>query len=776
MLTLGPPYLIMPLSLALLPPRQIFDTRNLGYLERSRMARFLSVIYEGGADAADSGGSIPAALAEMYDNAGEPTRRSGELEPDEFAARVRFDGRQLVTRWLDALAAAILEPPSSHVVALDRYFSPQLDVRAVARRRQLDPSVVAGLERRFYQSLDSGATYFMAEQWAEATSPWLTPELSARTFKALSEVGRPGWTVCDFVEAITGFVAGTSREAARLMVGCFDSDGDGALNEQDVGTMLKLLAAHHAKRGNPKGGLECLGYGPGIGADEAARKVPIENFGEWLVGHRGRDQLLTDLATVAHAHFGVRPLRPSDEWDVILELIKHHQSTNVDGAPFKYGEAGTRWAIVPAGWWSIWKSFSSAKAPGGKPRREPPPLDLRPLMRRPGLSSALLPNLQAGVDYAVVPPSVWAALSSWYGGSPRPLERCVASLSADADDLRAHLKNPPKLKLEVYPLCLRAATCDAEGKPRPHSEREVVVSKGASYEDLLAVASAAFRITSCRLWKYAARPSDDDVMSPDQTVADLGLRDGQLVLLEVALPDGTWPRSALAAAMDEDEEQAPGARAGSAPPRNGPAALGDGLVGLHNLGNTCFLNSSLQCLSHTPLLTDFFLSKAWQSDLNTTNVMGHQGRLAQAYAQLLGSLWASGRRRAINPVAFKKTVARLNEQFAGQDQHDAQELLSFLLSGLSEDLNRIAKKPYIEQPDSDGRPDQELADIWWRNHLKRELSIVVALFTGQFKSLLTCSHCGYASARFEPFTVLQLPLPEETHRLVNVFLVSNTGR
>ena len=94
----------------------------------------------------------------------------------------------------------------------------------------------------------------------------------------------------------------------------------------------------------------------------------------------------------------------------------------------------------------------------------------------------------------------------------------------------------------MYPLCLRAATCDAEGKPRPHSEREVVVSKGASYEDLLAVASAAFRITSCRLWKCAARPSDDDVMSPDQTVADLGLRDGQLVLLEVALPDGTWPR------------------------------------------------------------------------------------------------------------------------------------------------------------------------------------------------------------------------------------------
>jgi ubiquitin carboxyl-terminal hydrolase 6/32 len=75
---------------------------------------------------------------------------------------------------------------------------------------------------------------------------------------------------------------------------------------------------------------------------------------------------------------------------------------------------------------------------------------------------------------------------------------------------------------------------------------------------------------------------------------------------------------------------------------------------------------------------------------------------------------------------------------------------------------------YIEQPDSDGRPDPELADIWWKNHFRREFSIVVALFTGQYKSLLTCPACEYGSARFEPFNVLQLQLPEETHRTLMV--------
>merc|ERR1712176_1697291 len=93
---------------------------------------------------------------------------------------------------------------------------------------------------------------------------------------------------------------------------------------------------------------------------------------------------------------------------------------------------------------------------------------------------------------------------------------------------------------------------------------------------------------------------------------------------------------------------------------------------------------------------------------------------------------------SLTPKQFKDALGKFSDHFAGNEQHDAQELLSFLLSGLSEDLNRIHDRIYIEQPDSDGRPDKELADIWWKNHLRREMSIIVALFTGQYKSLLTC--------------------------------------
>lgn len=193
--------------------------------------------------------------------------------------------------------------------------------------------------------------------------------------------------------------------------------------------------------------------------------------------------------------------------------------------------------------------------------------------------------------------------------------------------------------------------------------------------------------------------------------------------------------------------------------------------------NTCYLNSSVQCLSHTPILRDFFTTKAYLHDINTTNPLGYQGHLAQAFAVLVNNLWKpSNQPRKINPSAassapldapaltpktFKDAIGKFNESFVGNEQHDAQEFLSFILGGLSEDLNRIMEKPYIEAPDSDGRPDEELADIWWGNHFKRELSIIEALFTGQYKSSLICKTCKYESCRYEPFTYLQLPLPED---------------
>ena len=90
------------------------------------------------------------------------------------------------------------------------------------------------------------------------------------------------------------------------------------------------------------------------------------------------------------------------------------------------------------------------------------------------------------------------------------------------------------------------------------------------------------------------------------------------------------------------------------------------------------------------------------------------------------------------------------------EQQDAQELLSELINGLHEDVNRVKVKPSVPWPDSDGRSDEIVSNEYWQCNLQRENSIITSLFTGQFKTQISCKSCGRSSARFEPFTFLQV--------------------
>lgn len=189
-------------------------------------------------------------------------------------------------------------------------------------------------------------------------------------------------------------------------------------------------------------------------------------------------------------------------------------------------------------------------------------------------------------------------------------------------------------------------------------------------------------------------------------------------------------------------------------------------TGLQNLGNTCFMNSAIQCLAHCEDLTRFFLCEDYTRKINRNNPLGTKGKLAIAYADIL-KLMKSGREKSIAPWSLKKTIASVASQFEGYQQHDSHEFLSYLISGLHEDLNQIHKKPY-DGSDIKFTNDQEVADESWRRHHSRNKSVIVDLMYGQYKSTLKCPKCSKISYAFDPYNCLSLPIPQTSQRKTEV--------
>lgn len=177
---------------------------------------------------------------------------------------------------------------------------------------------------------------------------------------------------------------------------------------------------------------------------------------------------------------------------------------------------------------------------------------------------------------------------------------------------------------------------------------------------------------------------------------------------------------------------------------------------------------------NTQPLTQYFRQNMHLYELNTTNKLGTKGQLALRYAELLREVWTAST-RSVAPLKLRFCMTKHAPQFAGGGQHDSQELLEWLLDALHEDLNRVMEKPYAELKDSDGRPDAVVAAEAWQQHQARNQSIVIDLFYGQLKSKVTCCACGRDSVRFDPFSLLSLPLPVENYTYCEVLVVLLDG-
>ncbi|KAK6346537.1 ubiquitin-specific protease doa4 [Orbilia brochopaga] len=229
-------------------------------------------------------------------------------------------------------------------------------------------------------------------------------------------------------------------------------------------------------------------------------------------------------------------------------------------------------------------------------------------------------------------------------------------------------------------------------------------------------------------------------------------------------PPPAVPKKSYSGVSERHQPQAPALDPITSPFIAPVTPSGFGTTGLKNLGNTCYMNSIIQCMSGTVPLARYFLSGSYRQHINRENRLGSRGIFAEAFANLNRNLWEETY-AFVSPVTIKDISGRLNSQFRGRDQQDAQEYLEFFLDYLHEDLNANAGKPKLreltehEERYREDLPVQLASYYEWGRYTHTNLSMIVKWFQGQFRSQLKCLKCGHTSTTYSPFMYLSLPIP-----------------
>lgn len=406
--------------------------------------------------------------------------------------------------------------------------------------------------------------------------------------------------------------------------------------------------------------------------------------------------------------------------------------------------------LISAQWWNHWKEITR--------------LDTS-LSSNPINNDRLIKNghfdqdKREGRDFLVLTKDVWDKLFEWFGGGP------VVTVPV------ANNQGKPVPVLRMLNL-----TCHFQDR-----KETIEISRYDTVEMLRSSICAVFTIDNVeetRVFDYWNLSVRSELQPLTKQLSQFTLYNFQDVLLDYKESDGQWHVNKLKQAKERtisirklttsNQFQTTQAAASSFPTRYVERV--PGVVGLSNLGNTCYFNSGVQCLMHTQPLMNVFLRTAWRNDLNTTNPLGSRGVLAGAFGELATEIW-SGNWSVLRPDKLKQAIGCFASQFSGWGQQDAHELITFMLDGIHEDLNRKKVKEITEQVSGNGENDLEIAEAAWRMHLGRNDSIIVDIFHGQMRSEILCPDCQNVCVVFDPFTTLSLPLSMDGIAVVHVTYV-----
>lgn len=195
-----------------------------------------------------------------------------------------------------------------------------------------------------------------------------------------------------------------------------------------------------------------------------------------------------------------------------------------------------------------------------------------------------------------------------------------------------------------------------------------------------------------------------------------------------------------------------------------------GLCGLTNLGNTCFMNSIIQCINSNRDFVKLFLSELYKQDLNTEK---KDALLVEQWAILSKGLY--NKNAVVSPSLFHRYVQALATQkgyntFSGFGQNDSQEFLQFLLETIHNGLSKSVSMNITGDPENELDKMALCALTNWKAFFKNDYSPIIKMFYGQLVSKIeTTDDIDFRSNTYDPYSNLSLEIPSIHDRTISIY-------
>ena len=176
--------------------------------------------------------------------------------------------------------------------------------------------------------------------------------------------------------------------------------------------------------------------------------------------------------------------------------------------------------------------------------------------------------------------------------------------------------------------------------------------------------------------------------------------------------------------------------------------------GLQNIGATCYMNATIQCLAHVQSFVENLLKN--RTDIKKN---GYKKKLSNSFLEVIENIWEKYSIKYYAPYNFKNLISQMNPLFAGIQANDSKDLVLFLLETMHNELNKVKDIPPFDNNTDQYNFEKNFAGFvnYFQNNFQ---SIVSDIFYGMYNSRMQCLNCNAITHNIQCYNILIIPLEE----------------